>query len=352
MAANAMLIRPTLKVPSVQELAKKNLASIPKRFVRSDLPKSNTNSETEIPVIDMQKLLSEDDLTNSELQKFDSACKEWGYFQLINHGVSTSLLEKLKLQIQYFFDLPLEEKRQLDHDSGALEGFGQSYVLSEEQKLDWSDMFSMVMLPTYLRNTQLFPKLPAQLSETLDAYSAEMKSLGMEILYQMAKALGMKPEEVTELFDEGMQSLRMNYYPPCPEPELAIGIRPHADCGGLTILFQVSDVDGLQVQKDGTWVPVVPLPNALIVNSGDILEILTNGIYKSAEHRATVNTDKSRLTVATFLSPKADCIIAPASSLITPQTPARFKSNHIVGHFKGCFAPIPGEKSYVDSMRI
>ena len=95
----------------------------------------------------------------------------------------------------------------------------------------------------------------------------------MKILIQMTKGLGMKLEDMTVLFEEGMQSMRMNYYPPCPQPELVIGARPHSDSIGLTILLQVSDVGGLQVRKDGAWVPIAPLPNAFIVNIGDILEV-------------------------------------------------------------------------------
>ena len=90
----------------------------------------------------------------------------------------------------------------------------------------------------------------------------------------MTKALGMKLEDMTMLFQEGMQSMRMNYYPPCPQPELVRGIRPHSDATGLTILRQVNEVEGLQIKKAGAWVPVVPLPNAFIVNVGDILEVI------------------------------------------------------------------------------
>jgi len=76
-----------------------------------------------------------------------------------------------------------------------------------------------------------------------------------------------------KLFDDELgQRIRMNYYPPCPEPDKAIGLTPHSDATGLTILLQVNEVEGLQIKKDGKWVSVKPLPNALVVNVGDILE--------------------------------------------------------------------------------
>ena len=110
--------------------------------------------------------------------------------------------------------------------------------------------------------------------ETLEAYSVEMKKLAMTILSQMTKALKMKAEEIRDMFSDGVQSMRMNYYPPCPEPDMTIGFSPHSDADALTILFQLNDTEGLQIRKEGRWVPVKPLPNAFVVNIGDIMEVL------------------------------------------------------------------------------
>lgn len=70
----------------------------------------------------------------------------------------------------------------------------------------------------------------------------------------MVEALEMEPKEMRDLFEEGIQSMRMNYYPPCPQPEVVMGINPHSDAVGLTILLQVNQVEGLQIKKDGMWV--------------------------------------------------------------------------------------------------
>ena len=90
----------------------------------------------------------------------------------------------------------------------------------------------------------------------------------------MAKALGMDPKDMTQLFGEAWQAMRINYYPPCPQPELVIGLNPHSDGIGLTILLQINEMEGLQIKKDGIWVPVKPLPNAFIVNIGDMLQVI------------------------------------------------------------------------------
>jgi len=81
--------------------------------------------------------------------------------QLINHGVSTSLLDKVKRGAQEFFDLPIEEKKKFGQREGeGVEGYGQVFVVSEEQKLEWADMFFMITLPPQLRKPHLLPSIP------------------------------------------------------------------------------------------------------------------------------------------------------------------------------------------------
>ncbi|KAJ9160223.1 hypothetical protein P3X46_025644 [Hevea brasiliensis] len=344
----------SLLVPCVQELAKKPLTKVPPRYLRPDEDSpiiSNAASLPQVPVIDMQKLFSQD-FIDSELDELHLACKNWGFFQLINHGVSSSLVEKVKVEIQEFFDLPMEEKNKYWQKPGDMEGFGQAFVVSEEQKLDWGDIFYLITLPHNLRKPYLFHKLPLPFRDTLETYSEEMKNLAMKILNLMGKALGMEAEEMGKIFEEGCQKMRMNYYPPCPQPELVMGLNSHTDAIGLTILLQVNEVEGLQIKKDGSWVPVKPLPDAFIINIGDILEIVTNGIYKSTEHRATVNSVKERISIATFYSPNLGGEMGPAPSLVSPERPASFRKIGVADFFKGLFSRELVGKSYLDVVRI
>jgi isopenicillin N synthase-like dioxygenase len=110
----------------------------------------------------------------------------------------------------------------------------------------------------------------------LETYCEELRTLAIQILDLMAYSLAIDPAEIRELFDQATQSTRMNYYPPCPQPELVVGLNSHSDGGGLTILLQGNDVEGLQIKKDGLWIPVKPLPNAFIINLGDMLEVIIN----------------------------------------------------------------------------
>ncbi|CAO2823456.1 unnamed protein product [Amaranthus hypochondriacus] len=338
-------------VPSVQELAKQPITQIPSRYVitsENDDDQLHQSSLSSIPIIHLHNLLHDD----SELRKLHIACKEWGFFQIINHGVSNSLLETFKEEVIKFFELPIEEKKKLWQQPDNHEGFGQLFVVSETQKLDWCDMFYITTLPLHLRRLHLFNNLPQKLRETLEAYIGAMKKVAQTLLNGMGKALGIKESEMVELFGEGVQSVRMNYYPPCPEPHKAIGFTPHSDADALTILYQLNDTHGLQVRKHEKWVPISPLPDALIVNIGDIMEIVSNGIYRSIEHRAAVNSTKERLSVATFYSCNLDSELGPAQSIVGPLNPPKFRTEPVEQYFKGFFSRKLDGKSYLEAMRL
>ncbi|KAI6702369.1 hypothetical protein NL676_011505 [Syzygium grande] len=102
----------------------------------------------------------------------------------------------------------------------------------------------------------------------------------------MAMNLGLSPDVLASMFEDGIQGIRLNYYPPCKQANGVLGHTPHSDATGLTLLTQVNDVDGLQIKKNGKWLPIKPVHRAFIVNVGDIIEIMSNEQYKSIEHRA------------------------------------------------------------------
>ncbi|KAJ8616584.1 hypothetical protein MRB53_035956 [Persea americana] len=344
----------SLPVPNLQELAREHLITVPPRYVRPDQdPPVAFASESfpMVPTVDMERLLHEESMP-LELEKLHSACKDWGFFQLVNHGVSTSLIEKMKSETQELFNLSLEEKKRYWQESGDLEGFGQAFVSSENQKLDWADMFYLATLPIQQRKHSLFEKLPFSFRETVEAYALELQKLAMTLLNFMSSALKMDAEELRELFEDGFQGMRTNYYPPCPQPQLVVGLTPHSDAVGLTILLQISEVPGLEIRKDEMWVPVKPLPNAFVVNVADALEMITNGVYRSVLHRATVNSVQERISVATFYSPKLTAEIGPSHSLTNPQNPPLYRRVTVEKYLKDLLARELNGKSLIETMKI
>ncbi|XP_052299045.1 protein SRG1-like isoform X2 [Citrus sinensis] len=113
--------------------------------------------------------------------------------------------------------------------------------------------------------------------------------------------MGMDEDAFLGLYND-LQALRVNYYPACCRPDDVLGISPHSDTSTITILMQEEDIKGLQIKHNGFWVPVKPVTDALVVNVGDVIEILSNGKFKSIEHRAV--TDKNRTRVSYEMSQK------------------------------------------------
>ena len=86
--------------------------------------------------------------------------------QLVNHGISSSLLEKLNHEVEGFFKLPLEEKMKFKIRPGDVQGYG-TVVRSDSQRLDWGDRVYMIINPIHRRKPHLLPELPSSLRFSL-----------------------------------------------------------------------------------------------------------------------------------------------------------------------------------------
>ncbi|KAJ4744347.1 2-oxoglutarate (2OG) and Fe(II)-dependent oxygenase superfamily protein [Rhynchospora pubera] len=310
----------TLSVPNVQSLATSldKSAQIPERYVRPEAQADPIarNNEIELPVIDLAKLI-DPEFSEEEAAKLHFTCQEWGFFQLVNHGVPEELIEGLKANTLEFFNKPLEEKMVYKQDNdGTLQGYGQAFVMSEKQKLDWSDLFYVMTRPITLRNMKFWPTSPSTFRDNIDRYSLELTKLASCLWQYIAKNLGVATEVFAQLFKDHPQGMRFNY-PPCPEADKVIGVSPHSDATGFSILLQINDVQGLQIRKDGEWIAVSALPNAFIVNLGDITEVLSNGLYKSIEHRAMINTENPRISLVAFHGPDNSIMLQPLPEVVT-----------------------------------
>ncbi|XP_060197843.1 protein SRG1 [Lycium barbarum] len=322
-------------IDDVQELKKTKPSSIPERFVRDviERPKLATvttpSCNLNIPVVDLSKILNSQDF-HYEIMKLSSACEEWGFFQVINHGIDLELLERMEKIAMEFFMLPLEEKQKYPMAPGTVQGYGQAFVFSEDQKLDWCNMFALGVEPHFIRNPKLWPTKPLDFSETVDIYSREIRKLCKNLLKYIAISLGLNEDIFEEMFGVAVQAVRMNYYPACPRPDLVLGLSPHSDGSALTVLQQGKGSSvGLQILKDNVWVPVQPIPNALVINIGDTIEVLSNGRYNSVEHRAVTHQEKDRLSIVTFYAPSYEIELGPLQELVDENNPCKYKRyNH------------------------
>ncbi|XP_077212372.1 jasmonate-induced oxygenase 2-like [Tasmannia lanceolata] len=305
-------------IQRVQALAESGLEALPLRYIRDQTPVTSATSQAP-PVVDLSTFATSGTPRQSMLQLLSSACKEWGVFQLVNHGIPGELLASAMAVSRSFFDLPMEEKLKYANDPVSYQGYGSRMGVKKDITLDWNDYFFHHLRPlTASKDHHKWPHHPPDYRKIIDEYGERVVSLCKRLLGIFSEDLGLPEGSLFESFggEEGVAACyRMNYYPQCPQPELALGLASHTDPGGFTAIFQ-DQVSGLQVNKDGVWFSVPPIKDALVIIIADQLEILSNGIYKSVDHRTAVNGEKERMSLVVFFNPEGNKKIGPMEALV------------------------------------
>ncbi|KAL7208794.1 hypothetical protein ACSBR1_030510 [Camellia fascicularis] len=271
----------------VQAIASATKDTIPPEFIRpeNEQPGSTTfhGRLPEVPVIDLS-ILDEGKL----VELIDNASCKWGMFQVVNHGIPEDVISKLQKVGKEFFELPQEEKEMYAKPPGAKSVEG----------------------------------------ETNEEYARYLHGVVDKMLRTLSLGLGLEGDDMKKAVggDELVYMMKINYYPPCPRPDLALGVVAHSDMSAVTILVP-NDVQGLQIfQEDGYWYDVKYIPNALIIHIGDQVEILSNGKYKAVLHRSTVNKEKTRISWPVFLEPPPDFEVGPHPKLVNKDNPPHYKT--------------------------
>lgn len=107
-------------------------------------------------------------------------------------------------------------------------------------------------------------------------YAAEIGILMSRLLNLMSQGLGLEGNYLQERLGKNpLCRVQANYYPPCTNPDLTLGMGVHTDRDAITILLPSPNVQGLQIMKDNECIDVDPVPNALVVNIGDQLQVFS-----------------------------------------------------------------------------
>ncbi|KAJ1398402.1 Oxoglutarate/iron-dependent dioxygenase [Sesbania bispinosa] len=295
-----------------------------------------------IPVIDLSPItnhtIQDPSSLESLVKEIGSACKEWGFFQVTDHGVPLSLRQSIEEASRKFFAQSLEEKRKVRRDENTMSG----YYDTEHTKnvRDWKEVFDFfakepTLIPltsdehddrvTHWTNPS--PHYPPNFRVIIQEYIQEVEKLAFKLLELIALSLGLEAKRFEEFFIKDQTSfVRLNHYPPCPYPHLALGVGRHKDPVGLTILAQ-DEVGGLEVKRkaDEEWIRVEPTPDAYVINVGDIIQVWSNDRYESVEHRVMVNSEKERFSFPFFFSPAHDTKVKPLEELINEQNPPKYR---------------------------
>ncbi|KAG4210845.1 hypothetical protein ERO13_A02G071400v2 [Gossypium hirsutum] len=263
-----------------------------------------------IPVIDFSKLNGDE--RAKTLAEIADACEEWGFFQLVNNGIAEELLERVKKVSSEFYKVEREENFKNSKVVNLLNESGDEKL----ENVDWEDVITLTD-----DNVNEWSYQTSGFQETMKEFRDELKILAEKIMEVMDENLGLPKGYMKKAFNGGGENnaffgTKLCHYPPCPNPEKVTGLRAHTDAGGVILLFQDDEVGGLQVLKDGEWIDVQPLKNTIVINTGDQIEVLSNGRYKSAWHRVLSTIDGNRLSIASFYNPSLKATIAPAPQLV------------------------------------
>ncbi|KAK7268304.1 hypothetical protein RIF29_21001 [Crotalaria pallida] len=302
--------------------------NIPSQFIWPDHDKpSLTLPELDAPTIDIKAFLSGDPQAIAKAcAQVNEACKKHGFFHVVNHGVDTKLSTHALDCLDDFFGLQLSEKQKAQRKLGEHKGYANSFIGRFSSSLPWKETISFFHTADPSRKTveDYFVNAMGedfrQFGNLYQDYCDVLNKLSLAIMELLGISLGVGREYFRDFYEGGESIMRLNYYPPCQQPDLVLGTGPHRDPPSLTILTQ-DQIGGLQVFVDGEWYSVTPREDALVINIGDTFMAQTNGIYKSCLHRAVVNTEFVRKSVAFFMCPRGDKVVTPPKDLVNNENP-------------------------------
>ncbi|XP_074286360.1 protein LATERAL BRANCHING OXIDOREDUCTASE 1-like [Silene latifolia] len=309
----------TLRVPVVQELVRHGIQTIPKIFIKPDVDSTTSVSLDHFPSVSLAKLraMRLEDRTR-ELEKLATGAREWGMLLVYDHGIPASLLDHVKGIVKGFFGLSIDQKRKSVGTYASTDnmGYGRNYVKSQDQIFEWVDRLTMIAAPKGSTDgLDVWPRNPPNFRDIMERYAEEARNVGDQILEALAEALSLEKDRFLRYFDRQTSEIkvRINYYPPCPNPNLTLGLNPHSDPSALSVLIQMDNSGGLQVMhKDESVWQTIPWPtDAVLVTVGDLLEIMSNRRVISGLHRVITQPDVERLSVALFYLPAPTTEIEP-----------------------------------------
>ncbi|CAA3013928.1 feruloyl ortho-hydroxylase 1 [Olea europaea subsp. europaea] len=359
----------------VKGLVDSGIAKVPKRYVQPPqerIDKLDAFSQVLSP-IDLSKLdqpAEHDQVAETIIR----AAETLGFFQVVNHGVPVELLEALKDAAHKFFAQPPKKKAVYLKavSPSPLIKYGTSFVPEKEKALEWKDYISM----TYTNDAEALEHWPNQCKEVALEYLKASTKMVWKLIEVLLKNLGVtqKHNSIIEALT-GQNMVNMNFYPACPDPELTVGVGRHSDLGTITVLLQdgigglyVKAEENIDTAKKPEWIEIPPIPGALVINVGDTLQvkcyngsricysnkklnhfhytdtcsctfqILSNGRYKSAEHRVRTTSTQSRVSIPFFTTPKRTTKIGPLPQLVTIDQAAHYREvtfGDYMDHFFG-----------------
>ena len=290
----------------------------------------------QVPVIDVGDLVADSSAPAAAdaIDKIADACSGWGFFQVVNHGIGGAQIGEVWDATHAFFNQPLKDKLAILRSKENPWGFYNAELTKNQR--DKKEVFDFTREgrdPIYGMFNR-WPQQPPEFRATMTAWLQACTGLGMKLLEGFCLGLDLPADFMQRDFvDRHTGFVRLNYYP--VDDPLAgsddedasiadLGIHHHTDAGALTVLLQ-DEVSGLQVYHDGFWYTVPNVDDALVINTGDMMQVWSNDIYRAAMHRVLAMEERERYSIPFFFNPAADCRVKPLPSVVSEASPARYR---------------------------
>ena len=297
-----------------------------------------------VPIIDIAPLSHSSAHRQKAVEQIGSACREWGFFQIVGHDVPAELISQVWHETKKFFALPIDAKQSVERSKNNARGWFNRELTKNTR--DMKEVFDFGFIPhpelpdddptNWTRDgCNQWPKerLCPEFRPTMWAYFRACEQVSLRLLEAVGEGLGVPPELLTRDFvDEHTSFLRLNYYPkhdPLHSEQQAsitghLGVHHHTDAGALTTVLQ-DQVGGLQVCLDKEWFPVEPVDGALVINIGDMVQVWSNDLYQAPVHRVLASGNRDRYSLPFFYNPSYNAVYAPLDVLTNEASPPRYK---------------------------
>ncbi|WP_447968671.1 isopenicillin N synthase family dioxygenase [Nitrospira sp. M1] len=297
-----------------------------------------------IPVINLQPLDIGGTQRQNTVRQVGEACCNWGFFQIIGHGVPDDLIACVWRETKGFFALPTSVKNAAVRTRENARGWYNRELTKNSR--DMKEVFDFGYKP--------YPELPdedssnwtrdgynqwpdlgqcADFQSTMWEYFQACERIAFALLEVIGEGLGVAPGSLAQDFlDTHTSFLRLNYFPKHDPIHLGqqasaaghLGIHHHTDAGALTVLVQ-DNVGGLQVCLNNEWIPVDPVDGALVINIGDMVQVWSNDRYQAPLHRVLASENRDRYSLPFFFNPSYDAKYAPLDVLINEASPPKYR---------------------------
>ncbi|MFT5502986.1 MAG: isopenicillin N synthase-like dioxygenase [Gammaproteobacteria bacterium] len=289
----------------------------------------------QVPVIDISELLidSSGSAARQAVDQIASACRSWGFFQVINHGISSEKFSQVWSQTHALFAFAEEKKQSIMRSRENPWGFYNNELTKNQRDKKEVFDFTHEGIDTIYQQSNQWPAGQPLIKSVLQDYFSACSRLSLTLLEAFCVGLELPSTFMHGDFETNHTGfLRLNYYP-VKDPmqnqteqhqQVAdLGVHHHTDAGALTVLLQ-DDIGGLQVYRDGFWHNVPPVENALVINTGDMMQVWSNDIYQAAIHRVLAMKNRDRYSLPFFFNPAATAQVYPLPSVISEQVSARY----------------------------